>query len=862
MGAWLCNFAEFERNQDSLNHWILNFRHYSTDGKTDRSVKVKVPRVVTVPSGFIHNKDAGELEAKIKSHDFFSDFPLQREVHGKFSVFKIQLPLYYELMRTLNKEFDGKFQIGNYDRFLRYSGEFPDRIADISPELEERFMQEEVIDLEGLEGIDFKQYPDCFPSAEALSKAPYVILDIEKPLWKKLHEKRQINARKKLKRLERRWEILDDKNQRYEAGRSKKQLSEKESVQYEKLSRRTRQRRHAISWLEEQLEFSTEKVGMVNLFEEKYDSDISFISTKWVDPRKNEEINELFVLDPNEEFEEFKEFKGYEILRFKGERELVETLNGRFHERKPLISYGHNQVYDISQITFAAKDDKIVFDPAVKGVKPRRDFVRFLLQRLRQDLIYLDTFWMNRDLFRFWRGKKSLGDNHKLEGEAESYGVEFKKSMTHDELRIFELERLVGKDLETRKAAMRDMLQYVAADLEVTHEIVKRMNHLPFLAAMKQVAPFASLTDLAFANNVMNNLHENSHFQRCGNLPYLGYSSKERQDEIQIFKKRFAKLKRDMVRWSFEKEGIKKAEKGVYEGVQEFYLPLEEMLKDFVFRVHPELKKVYEKFKEDDFSRFAVLQELKGGIRDVLVDYYFARRERKTYDFAREHMGIDGEKLREYFSILGDNADRDELDKLIGSFRYLKNHFRSLYVSLDGKKDRRLIIPPRKLENMNTWFPKVMEKDVDLFLLREHAGKVNQGLSKAKRKNLSAFLSNFDTFSQLVGEIGDKIDDRVFVDPFELLYAYVYYDRTEVANRRFYARYGFNTDELTRAIGESYMKFAQELSGQEDCRFLEMKGDYFYVQSDSLVEIPSAKRTRGVSEYFLGVKKGEIEVAA
>ncbi|MFH1307786.1 MAG: hypothetical protein ABIH72_02955 [archaeon] len=857
MGAWLCNFSEFERNQDKLNQWVLNFRYFSNDGSLNKSVKVKVPRVVSVPSGFIHNRDASSFEQKIKNHEFFSGFPLERKTHGRFSVFNIQLPMYYELMRILNDEFDGKFQTGNYDRFLKYSGEFPERIADISQDLEAKFMKEDEIELESLEGINFRQYPDCFPSAEALSLAPYVIIDIEKPLWKKLHEKKQIDARKKIKKLERRWEILDEKKRKYDSGRSKKQLTSNELKMYEKLSKRTSQRRNAISFLEKKLEFSAEKVGMVKLFEEKYDSDISFVAVNWVDPRTNTEIKELFVLDPNEEFQEFRDYNGYRILRFKQEEEIIEALTERFHERKPLISYGHNQVYDITQLTFASNESKKLFDPAVKGVKPRRDFVRFFLQRLRQDLIYFDTLWLNRDLFRFWRGKKSLGDNHKLEGEAKSYEVAFKKSMTHDELRVFELERLVGRDLETRKAAMQDMLKYAASDLEVTHEIVKRMNFLPFLAAMKKAAPFATLTDLAFSNNVMNNLHEYSHFQDSENLQYYGYSQKERQDEIQIFKKRFTKLKRDMVRWAFDKEGIEKASKGVYNGVHEFYLPLEEMLKDFLFKVHPQLKEVYAEFKDDEYAQFALMQELKGGLRDVLVDYYFARRERKSYDHTKEQTNTDGEKLGEYFSILGERIDRDELNKLKGSFRYLKNHFRSLYVALDGKKDRRLIMPPKNLENLDIFYPKAMENDVDLFLLREHAGEIKEGLTKAKKKDLAAFLSNFDTFMGLIENIGEKIGEYVFVNPYDLLFSYVYHDRMELANRKFYARYGFEVKQVSKAIGEAYSKFARELGELEDCNFLEFKGDYFYVQSESRADIPSARYTRTIPNYYLGVKPEE-----
>ena len=107
---------------------------------------------------------------------------------------------------------------------------------------------------------------------------------------------------------------------------------------------------------------------------------------------------------------------------------------------------------------------------------------------------------------------------------AQFLGIDFSKSQTHEELRFTELKRLVGETKEIRKKAIDEMLSYSCADLDVTREIVNKINFLPLLVKIKNVLPFCTYSEIAFSPNCMNKLHEFNHFKKNGNLPYYGYA--------------------------------------------------------------------------------------------------------------------------------------------------------------------------------------------------------------------------------------------------------------------------------------------------------------------------------------------------
>ena len=815
---WFNNFAEFEKNPNRENRLVLNFRLVTEDGgieggESDRNVKVFVKHPVRVPTKFLFQDRVNKIKAEIEAIPELSEFPLRERRRGRFSVLEIELPNDWNLLHRLPRQ----FQIGNYDKLLKYQGFYPERKVTLDKGLEQLFEEQDEVELDRLEGVKFW---DFLTEEEALD-LPYVVIDIEKPLWKKEKEKRELSLRVKFQKEIKFYERV--KSGKYSG---KRKFSEEE---IERELKRNEKRKRIVSKLEKRLTIDVEGVEELGLYEPVARADVSYIGTIWK-TQEDELIKELYVLDERDEISD-KEKNGFTILRFKNERELVVALRNSFKKRKPVFSIGHNQVYDITQIDFAFQDYKELFDPAIPGIHPRRDFVRKFLQRLKEDLIYIDTLWTARNFYPFL-AQRSLGTSLKLESLAGFLGIQFKKSLSHEELRFAELKRVAGKTSEVREQGRDSMLDYSTADLDVTHEIYQRMNVLPFLLKMKRALPFCTLSEIAFATNCMNKMHEARHFQRAGNLPYHGYDQKERENELQIFKKRFPSIKRDFLKWG----GIEKSEKPkeIHEPVQEYYVPVELWLRDFAFKIFSELSQVYEEVKDNPEQNFAFSQYLKAVVNPIFTDEYFIRRDERILNFAKDFIGLKGEegkrKAQEYFSLIQSRIPESLRNELVGSFRFLKNHFRSIYVTLDGKGRGLIRTTKRNLQGVE--FPAIMEQDADLFLLREREEGVRERLSEGYQRVLNGFLTNFSKFDSRLERVGNETSKLVPCNSRDLSYAYIYHVRTQEAKRRFFARYGFNGIELIEEMGRKYKALASELK-EKNLKFLGNIGDYIFVNGKS-----------------------------
>jgi len=824
MGFWINNFLEFERKQKRKNRLILNFSYISASER--KNVKVFVEQNIKVPTNFINQELSKEILNSFVENSNLEDLTINKKAKGEFNVLSIKFPNDREILNKL----PNYFQTGNYDKLLRFGGFYPERKVILNSKLEKLFQENKEIELKDLSGISFGD----FLNEKEFNSLPCIVLDIEKPLWKKDFEKRELKWRENILKAEKKYSKLPETEQ--EAQKNKHE-----------------QRQRIIKNLEEKLTINVENVGKVKMYDENFDSEVSYVGAIWIKGKNKKK--EMYIIDPKDEIF-CKRYNGFKILKFKNEKELILGFLDSLHKRNPIISHGHNQSYDVTQLRFAAEDNKIIYDPAVKEIKPRRDFTRSYLQRLREEMFYIDTLWLSK-IFYPYLNQKRFDTSHKLAGVAQFLNIDFTKSQTHEELRFTELKRLVGETKEIRKKAIDEMLSYSCADLDVTREIVNKINFLPLLVKIKNVLPFCTYSEIAFSPNCMNKLHEFNHFKKNGNLPYYGYASKERQDKLQIFKKRFVSIKQELLDWA----KFKRTNKGEYENVQEFYLPLEDWTKDIAFKINPELETAYNETKNNKSEHFAFLQYLKSYMKEVFADYYFIRRDKKIYQYTKDFLKLDNNTINENFNKIKNSFGGEKLNSIIGSFRYLKNHFRSIYVSLDNK-DRGIIRPFKISVQGNLFeskFPKIMENDVDLFLLKENSESIRRNLSLANARTLDSFLENFETFTgylnssanglfankngdEITNKEGDKTNSR------DLIYSYVYSNRFYSGEKKFFKVYGVSVNELSDKISKGYKNLFEEVS-QKNLKFLDHVGDYIFVQGKG--DLNSAVKIRDLEKFVV-----------
>lgn len=584
MGFWLNNLSEFEMKRNRENRLILNFSYVSDGGGSGTSDSVREPlpknikvfarQNVKVPTGFLMSSKAAVVENTFREREHLGRLPLRIIERGKFEVIEVEAPNNPSLLKELEEL---GFQTGSYTKLLRYDGFYPERKVSLENLVLADSMRLDEIELPNLDNVGFGD----FLTLEEARELPYVVLDIEKPLWKKDREKELLDLRTKLLKAK-----PDEKSEK---------------------------RKRIVYKIEERLFWNHPEVDGANLYDEKFRADVSYVGAVW--RNGDVRIKELYMIDARGEVEA-EEHNGFKILKFKNEKEVIEALTLAFKERKPLVAIGHNQVYDYSQIKYAADDLGLVFDPAVEDIKPRRDFVHDFIQRQKEDLIYIDTLWFGK-IKHPYLNQKRFGTSFKLGDLATYLGLDFKKSLTHEQLREVEMRRLAGKTLEIRMKAASDMINYSCADIEVTEDAFHILDPWPFLVEMKKVLPFCTYTEIAFAPNVMNKLHERRHFLDARNLPFhAGMKQFWRLEEIKEFKKKAPKLKADVLK----AVGIERAPKGIYGNVTEYYFPLERQFFDSTFRVNPELEDAYNNLKGS--HELAFFQYLRSYMVQIFSDYY------------------------------------------------------------------------------------------------------------------------------------------------------------------------------------------------------------------------------------------------
>ena len=788
MGFWFNNFQEFERKQKGNNRLILNFYYVPSVGEKARKVKVFAKTNIKIPTGFIfEDEKVEEIKKRISEDPDLCDFYVDNVGVGKYTVLEIEMLKNKELIDKLPPGFEK----GNYDKLFRLGGFYPERKLRPSKRLDKLLVNNSEVELSQLEScFDFE-----FLSAGEMKNMPWLYFDIEKPMWKSDEEKRLLKRRKKLIKAKKKYDLL--KQDRAE---------------------------RLIKRLEERLTVEIDGVGKIGLYEEQYDSKVSSIASIWKNCNGERESKEVYILDPTGEFNR-TEIDGYKVFSFKTEKELINHFSDKTDKRMPLFCSGHNEVYDITQVREAAKKNKEKFHPAVEEINPKRDFVRFFFQRLKQDLIYIDTLWLNR-FFYPWLQQRSLGSSLKLESVANFHGIDFKKSLTHADLRTVEVQRFSGKTKAIRKKASDRMFEYVCGDVDPVVQIIENAPFMSLIEKMKCIMPYCTTTELAFHTNCVNKYHDNKHFQRTGNHRYYKYKQKMRENELQIFKKRFPSLKKKMLNWA----GINTTpKKGDHENVYEIYLPFEEWIRESAFKWSPRFKLLYKSLEENEQIPF--LRYLNNLERDMLTDYYFTKRETKIF----KKYPIEMDKVETIERVI----DKELLDSYYGSFNFLKNHFRSIYVALEGKgrgiirNSKKDFGQPYLFEEMAPMeIPGVMGHEKDLFLLRENAEIVRSKLTFGNKRKLASFLNNFEKFEILGNEIAEKIKN-IYTNENgkEIAFLYNQFKRKQTNENRFYGKWRQSVGDLTRLIGQSYKNLASELE-RYDCEIIDHKGDYLFIKSD------------------------------
>jgi hypothetical protein len=182
----------------------------------------------------------------------------------------------------------------------------------------------------------------------------------------------------------------------------------------------------------------------------------------------------------------------------------------------------------------------------------------------------------------------------------------------------------------------------------------------------------------------------------------------------------------------------------------------------------------------------------------------------------------------------------------MGSFRYLKNHFRSIYTALDG--EARAFIRPTEKNLSDVNFPSIMKEDSDLYLLRKNSEEIGQRLSVFNQGKLKSFLTNFSTFDNSLNSNSKILAENANCNPEDLLYSYVYFNRMNLDKKRFFAKYGSSIDDLKQKISIGYRKMADEIK-DKNLRFLDNIGNYIFLQGES--DLSSALKIRNLENFTM-----------
>lgn len=845
---WYVDYVGFEQKQKRTNDLILGFRYWSPEGTKKRQVFVN--QNVKIPTKLIHRDNKEKLteiaefwrdNKKLNKHkltvqlsekdagyidDLKKKYPgmdIQTR-GGNFDVFQLSVPYNRELISELSND----FQTGNFDRNFRFDNDllYKKVIFDPADELQFFFNNTGVV-LPSKDSI--KLCSERINSSEFRNQV-WFYADIEKPLFKSFEEKRDIDRREYFLKLK--------------AGKRKKFREKLEQLVSAEKDREKidSQIGRIVGHLEKRL---TKEIGgySVKLWEEQYDAKISWY-TFILKKADGSELRQLHTIRDSG----LSEVDGHDIILHKTEKGLLNAVNKTMKDNNVAVFCNHNLPYDVTQTRFAAEETGANgFDLFIDNVFPRRDVVRKVYQRMKKDIEYIDPY-RHAVNFHPWL------ENKKLQTFAQDrLGEEsFEKSLTYAEMRVLEVKAIHGD-----KEAAKLLAHYAAGDVEPVKKIVEEGSYLETIFKIREMFPFLTITELAFSPRVVKKYFDWKHWKKNGNNRHFGYNRKIREDEEQIFKKRFGPLKREyMSDWAFDVPNIG----GIHNDVLQAYIPVEYWLKDVICKVEKKWGEYYGSLSEDPIERFGQLRYPRDFSSEFLMDHYFAVNEKKRFKRRIRELPLDESKIDEVLDDFENKADKENLNKYIASLNNLRNQYRSIYVKLDAES-RKIIRVPKKFSGGSNLFFDFVEffarDNADLIALRKNADELGKRLDYNKQRELKRFLGNFETYYEKSGELLEYAKTGIKgLTPENIVYFSALRGASKKKAERFGYEYKITIDDVTTALRDGYNSLRDELI-ERKTRALCHKGDYLFLKGGNLNELKTLIPIRNLERFSVNSIKDE-----
>ena len=658
----------------------------------------------------------------------------------------------------------------------------------------------------GVKGIEFQEH-----LYKELTQQNIAYFDIEKPLWKRKDEKILLDRRDELLKL--------------------KSLPNYRSSDKQKRINRL------VNELEEKLTINFNG-SIIPLYDKRFDAIINNI-TLLVANNVNVGLRQYYKINYNPGAE--PDLFGYKVFNFCNERDL---LNEFFYQLRKTESYflsNHVIPYDLIQTRDAFLEHKLhkKFDLATQFLNPKRDAVRKVYQRVLspgQEII--DTHRLMFNFFPFLKSK--YGTSHRLEDSARfirslrKIDREFKKIATHEELRDLVLESMLGN-----KEAELTLDNYTIRDVEdPLRDIVEYPLFMDIALKVKKLMPHVSLTSIMFSPSIMEELHKTIHFEKNHNERYFGYEEKVREDEKEIFKKRYGVLKSRL----FEKNSIKILNQDA-EDVVQAYMPVELWLKDFLIHLFPGWRQYFDALPGDHLEKFAALRYPNYFLQDPLIDYYFYIRERNIYYNNLSKISLDKGEAKLIFSEL--ERKILSLNKLFllnaydRTYERLKNNYRSIYAK--APRDLRSLI---RLKPIHLFFEehpqaesllgfKLFEQDnKDLIDLRNIPEEfIKQFKDNVKTLN-KRYASTYDTFLETSRDLEAIVNGVIpQIEKFDLIYLLNQRRRATRRAKKFKSFYNENPEHFDFIFNFAFEQLSRELK-QNNLQAVGLQGDYLFIKDD------------------------------
>jgi hypothetical protein len=660
----------------------------------------------------------------------------------------------------------------------------------------------------GVKGISFHEH-----LFEELSKQRRLFYDIEKPLWKKKHEKVLYKRRETLLKFK--------NSQEYKDAESQLRIND------------------LIKDLEERLTYETRGMKFP-LYEESYDAKISNL-TLLVKKEDNSLIRQYHKINYNRGVK--PNVPDYEIFNHQDQRALVNEFYYQVRKLKPYDFSNHVITYDIIQIRDAFLENKLgrKFEIGTEAQNPRRDVVKKVYQRLKiPGHEVRDTHRHTFNAFPYLKSK--FGSSHKLEDVTRfvrglrEIERDFKKIATHEQLRDLMLLAMSGDE-----NAELELDEYTIADVEEPlRDIVEYGLFDDILFKIKRFMPHISITEIMFSPTIMGELHKTIHFHKFHNERYSGRDEKIRRDEKKIFDKRYLILKKRFltqngVEFRYEND----------ENVTQVYMPVELWLKDFLISIYPPWRSYFDNLSRHPIERVAMLQYPKYFLKDPEIDDYFYIRDKTLYKNGLIKIDLINRDTKKLFSGLEakiiNSGKENLLDAYEKSFYHLKDHYRSIYEKLSKTIKKLIRIKPWHLyldqEEVQSELPGLefnlfVYDNLDLIKIRDLPDIIKKNLDEEILTLLKRFNSTFNTLNRISLDLESLIGE-------ELLslfrggsnFPYLLNQRRKIVSRmkRFQLFYGQNIEDFNSLFNEAFSNLSQELISNH-IQVLNLEGDYLFVK--------------------------------